>query len=59
MRVTSFLVALVILTPLFAFGVPDCSSLPLQATPAQSARPNIGAYLHMLATLLWCQSFSG
>ena len=53
MRVISFLVALVILTPFFAFGVPDCSSLPLQATtPAQSARPSIGAYLHMLATLL-------
>jgi hypothetical protein len=33
MRVTSFLVALLILTPFFAFGVPDCSSLPLQATP--------------------------
>jgi hypothetical protein len=33
MRVTSFLVALVILTPFFAFGLPDCSSLPLQATP--------------------------
>ena len=53
MRVTSFLVAFVILTPFFAFEVPDCSSSPAPShPPAQSARPNIGTYLHMLATSL-------
>lgn len=59
MRVTSFLVALVILTPFFAFGAPDCSSLPLQPTPCAVRPPEYWSvftyvgYFALVSVVFW------